>query len=145
MQAEYEELKESYTFEDLQDLYDIENRIANLLKVKGGNQFLTCEVRKDIFRYVLYKDKPRSGVRSTSVEEIWNILEEKYNIICEDSKNYKSLRHSIGGVMGEMRKKLPFIIGGRSQIGYYFSSDRYGEDVRDAVREYVEDYRCPEV
>jgi len=45
-------------------------------------------------------------------------------------------------VMGEMGKKLPIISGWRDK-GYYFLSDRYSENVRDAVRKYVEDYKCP--
>ena len=67
MQAVYNELKKSYTFKDLQDSYKIEDSIADLLKVKRGNQKLTCEVRKDILFYLVGKSPPKRSSKSTDI------------------------------------------------------------------------------
>ncbi len=136
MQAVYKELKESYTFKDLQDLYDIENGIADLLKVKRGNQKFTCEVRKDILLYLVDKTPPKRSSKSTNIDEICDILEGKHNIDC---KSNESLRRSTAGVIGLMVRGLAFL-GGNSWTGYYLLL-KY-EDAKEELCEYINNYEC---
>lgn len=137
MQSVYNELKKSYTFKDLQDSYQIEDSIADLLKVKRGNQKLTCEVRKEILFYLVGKSPQKRSSKSTDIKEICSILEGKHNIDC---KSDESLKRSTANVIGLMVKGLVFL-SGNSWTGYYLLPKC--EAAREELREYIDNYKCP--
>ena len=117
----------------------ITNEIGNFLEPEQVYSPLGCEVRKAMLLYVIDKDEPRAGAKSTNINDICAIL-KKYGLDCEENEN---LRNSIGSLTGQIGN-LHFI-GGSGWKKHYFLSRIYDENDRDAVRKYVGDYRCSEM
>ncbi len=116
----------------------IKKGIINFLEPEHGYSDLACKERKAILLYIIDKDEPGPGAKSTNLNDICDILKE-YDLDCEENKN---LSYSIGNITGQIGR-LPFI-GGSGWKGHYFLIRMY-EDVRDKISDYVEKYRCSEV